>query len=83
MLDINLISHIVDTVEIEGEDSAINLWKEGIDITYGNIIIGEHYYIYIKAEQARGYKDTLVDITMPLEFLDKPRLVKYLVDILL
>ena len=73
MIDINLINHIMSVVAEPDEDNNLTSWSDQIDINYGSIIINDEVCMYIKAKELGNYKETLVDIRMPVIVFEKCR----------
>ena len=73
MIDTNIIKHIMSTVAEPGEDNTISQWSDNVEILYGSIMINDEHCMYIKAKEMYGYKETLVDISMPVAAFEKCR----------
>lgn len=85
MIDINLINHIMNVVAEPGGDNNLSIWNDNVDLYYGSIIINDEETIFIKAKEIREYKETLVDISMPITCFEKCRyeVRQHLLDVLL
>lgn len=73
MIDINLVKHIMSVVANPDEDNSLTSWTDGIDLSYGSVMINDEHYVYIKAKELHEYKETLVDIQIPLAVFEKCR----------
>lgn len=80
MIDINLINHIMRSIETDEDNSLTTI---NTVIKYGTIMINDEYCMYIKASDS-STKEVLVDIAMTVSMFDKVRysVKQHLIDLL-